>query len=303
MFIDLDPTTEKLKSMLDGFLANLPNIFIAVVLVVVFYIAARLVRSSIRRAVERTQREAYAALILSRLAQWAIIILGIIVGLSVVFPSVSAEDLISILGISGIIVGFAFRDIAQNFLAGILLLITQPFKIGDQIVVNEFEGTVVDIETRSTQIRTYDGRLVVIPNSDLFTQPVTVNTADDIRRSEYDIGIAYDDDIELAKRLALEAMSKIPAVIDNPAPDVLAVHLDNSSVNLRARWWTESKRRVVVKTLDDVIVEIKALYDEHGITIPFPIRTLYVHDRSFLQTAAMTEEQQAIQSTSSRNNQ
>jgi small conductance mechanosensitive channel len=103
------------------------------------------------------------------------------------------------LGIGGIAIGFAFRDIAQNFLAGILLLLTQRFRIGDQIIVSGFEGTVEDIQTRATFIRMYDGRRVVIPNTNLFIESVTVNTATELRRSEYDVGISYAADIDLAR--------------------------------------------------------------------------------------------------------
>jgi small conductance mechanosensitive channel len=106
-----------------------------------------------------------------------------------------AGDLIQLLGISGVAIGFAFRDILQNFLAGILILLTEPFQIDDQIVFKGFEGTVENIETRATTIRTYDGRRIVIPNSELFTNSVTVNTAFDNRRLEYDVGIGYGDDI------------------------------------------------------------------------------------------------------------
>jgi uncharacterized membrane protein len=106
-------------------------------------------------------------------------------------------------------IGFAFRDILQNFLAGILLLLTEPFRIDDQIIVKEFEGTVEDIQTRATMIRTYDGRRIVIPNAELFTESVIVNTAFEKRRLEYDVGIGYGDDIERAKALILEAIAGV----------------------------------------------------------------------------------------------
>ena len=109
----------------------------------------------------------------------------------------------TILGIGGVAIGFAFRDILQNFLAGILLLVIKPFRIDDQIVFGEFEGTVEDIHTRATQIRTYDGHRIAIPNAKLFTESVAVNTALDARRLEYDVGIGASDDIDRAKALIL----------------------------------------------------------------------------------------------------
>lgn len=139
---------------------------------------------------------------------------GLFVALSIVIPTFRAGDLVQLLGISGVAIGFAFRDILQNFLAGILILLTEPFQIDDQIVFKNFEGTVENIETRATTIRTYDGRQIVIPNSELFTNSVTVNTAFENSRLEYDVGIGYGDDIDQAKQLMLEAMHSVPEDLD-----------------------------------------------------------------------------------------
>ena len=147
----------------------------------------------------------------------------------VVLPGFDPATLISGLGIGGVAIGFAFRDILQNFLAGLLLLMTDPFRIGDQIVVKGFEGTVEDIQTRATILKTYDGRRVVIPNGDLFTESVIVNTAYDKRRSQYDVGTGYEDNIELATSLILNNISHIEGVLPDPAPDVQVVDLADSS--------------------------------------------------------------------------
>lgn len=274
--MNLDPTITKLQGMFDGFLAHLPNLLIAVVVFAMIFIASRYVRSTVRRLAERSQRGRYAGRIFSRLAQWGMIIFATLISFSIVFPSLSAETLIGVLGIGSLAIGFAFRDIAENFLAGILILLTQPFKLGDQIEVDEFEGTVQTIEVRATEILTYDGRLVVIPNADLLTNAVIVNTAHGVRRSDYDVGISYSDDIETAKRLIMEAMARTPGVLDHPRPDVLTVELGDFQVVLRARWWTASTRSDVVRTSDRVVTAIKHSLDAGGVTIPFPIRTVYM---------------------------
>lgn len=273
--MDLDPTIEKLQAMVDGFLAHLPNLVLAIIVFVLLYIFSGTLRRSVRRLAERSRRGAYAGRILGRLVQWATIIFAMMVAISIVFPSLSAQTLIGILGLSSLAIGFAFRDIAENFLAGILILITQPFKLGDQIVVDDFEGTVQTIEVRATNILTYDGRIVVIPNADLLTNAVIVNTAHPIRRSQYDVGIAYGSDIDHAKELILNAVRDVRAVLDSPGPDVLTVELADSSVNLRARWWTDSTRSTVVRSTDEVITNIKKALDAGGIEIPFPVRTVY----------------------------
>lgn len=127
--------------------------------------------------------------------------LGILITVTIMVPSFTPASLISALGVGGVAIGFAFKDIFQNFLAGVLLLVTEPFGIDDQIKYEDFEGTVETIQTRATTIKTYDGRRVVIPNAELFINAVTVNTAYDKRRRQYDIGIGYGDDIGRARQL------------------------------------------------------------------------------------------------------
>jgi small-conductance mechanosensitive channel len=263
--------------MLDGFLALLPNVVVAGIVLVGVVLLARGLRRSVRQVMGRSGAGDYAGIILGRLAQWITLALGVLVAVSIVFPSMDAATLVGVLGLGSLAIGFAFRDIAENFLAGILILLTRPFKIGDQIEIDGYEGTVEDIQTRATYIRTYDGRVVVVPNADFLTEIVIVNTAYDARRSEYDVGIGYPDDIALAKRLILEAIDGLDGVLAHPAADVLTVALSDSSVNLRVRWWSDSTRSDVVATTDRVITAVKLALDRGGVNIPFPIRTVYLN--------------------------
>lgn len=278
--MDVSNAWETIVGMVNGFFAALPSLFLAIVVFVIFYFAAKWVRSLVKRLAEEAGLTVNAGRVLARLARWLMIIIGLLVALPIVFPSITAESLIGLLGISGIAIGFAFRDIFQNFLAGLLLLLTEPFQIGDQIVVGDYEGTVEDVQTRATKLKTYDGRRVVIPNADLFTDSVTVNTAFPKRRSQYDVGISYEDDIERARELMLEAIKSVEGVLDAPAPDVRVVELAGSSVNLRARWWTDSQRSSVTAVADRVITAVKYELDQNDVDIPFPIRTVLFHDQN-----------------------
>lgn len=152
----------------------LPNLVIACAIFVVFLIVARVCKSLIERLGERRKMRQNAALLLGKLAQTVVVILGFLIAVSIVAPSFTASDLIKTLGIGGVAIGFAFQNILQNFLAGILLLLHEPFRIGDQISVTGLEGIVDTIQTRATIIHTKDGDRVVIPNATLFTNPVTV---------------------------------------------------------------------------------------------------------------------------------
>lgn len=214
---------DKIQSMSNGLIVMLPNILLAVLVFTIFFVAARAIKSAVRRLTRRHRQARSLGLVLGRLSQGIIILVGLFVALSIVIPSFKAGDLVQLLGISGVAIGFAFRDILQNFLAGILILLTEPFEIDDQIVFKNFEGTVENIQTRATTIRTYDGRRIVIPNSELFTNAVTVNTAFENRRLEYDVGIGYGDNIDQAKELMLEAIASVDEVLKEPSPDVLVM--------------------------------------------------------------------------------
>ncbi|MBE9160460.1 mechanosensitive ion channel family protein [Nodosilinea sp. LEGE 06152] len=281
MNFDYSPIWEKIQAMANGFLALLPNIALAIVVFLIFFLVAKGIRTTVRRLTQRQRRTRNVGLVLGRLAQGSTVLVGLFVALSIIIPSLQAGDLIQLLGISGVAIGFAFRDILQNFLAGILILLTEPFQIDDQIIFKEFEGTVENIETRATTIRTYDGRRIVIPNSELFTNSVLVNTAFENRRLEYDVGIGYGDDIETAKDLILEAVHDTDGVLPHPAPDVIVVDLADSTVNLRARWWVQPPRRADVLDLQDqVLTNIKNKLTANGVDMPFPTQQILFHDQT-----------------------
>lgn len=281
MNADISALWDRIQGMINGFIVLLPNIVLALIVFAIFFVVAR----AIKRVVKRLTRDRHQArnlgLVLGRLAQGTILLIGLFVALSIVIPTFRAGDLIQLLGISGVAIGFAFRDILQNFLAGILILLTEPFQINDQIVFKDFEGTVENIETRATTIRTYDGRRIVIPNSELFTNSVTVNTAFDSRRLQYDVGIGYGDDIDRAKELMLEALHSVPEILKDPAPDVLLMELAESTVNIRVRWWINPPRRADdLASRDKVLSTIKKTLVENGIDLPFPTQQILFHDQT-----------------------
>lgn len=280
MNINFGVMFDQITKMINGFFAALPRLALAIGLAVLFVVASKWVQGLAERIGERAGLRRNAGLLVGRLVRWTLLIFGVLIALSVALPSFEPAQLIQLLGIGSVAIGFAFRDILQNFLAGMLILFTEPFQVGDQIVVNDYEGTVEDIQTRATYIRTYDNRIVVIPNADIFTNSVMVNTADPKRRSQYDVGIGYDDDIDTAKSLMLEAMRDIDGVLNDPSPDVLTRELGDSAVVIRARWWTNSGQGDVMKVHDRVVSAIKKKLDAGGIDMPFPVRTVYLSGQS-----------------------
>lgn len=280
MRFDLTESWQTVERLLDGFMAMLPRLLLALLIVLAFYLVARVVRAGARRYAQRQGGQRTLELAVGRLAQAGILLLGVLVAVTAVFPSFTPANLISTLGIGGVAIGFAFKDIFQNFLAGILILVTRPFRVGDQIIFKEYEGTVEDIQTRATFIRTYDGRRVIIPNGELYTNSVTVNTAFEMRRWQYDIGIGYGDDVERARAIVLRALQEAEDVAPDPAADVIVVDLAESAVSLRARWWTHSAIADGLKAQDRVLTRVKRSLTEAGIDLPFPTRQILFHDQT-----------------------
>lgn len=259
----------------------IPSLILGIIVFIIFWVLARLVRTVVRRVAQRRKGSRNVGLVFARLSQGALIILGLLISLTIVFPSFQPADLLATLGIGGVAIGFAFRDVLQNFLAGILILLTEPFQLDDQIIFKDYEGTVERIQTRATTIRTYDGRRVVIPNGELFTNSVTVNTAYEKRRLQYDIGIGYGDDIATAKKIILEVLRSKDNILHDPSPEALVVDLADSTINIRARWWINSPLRAdVVSSFDDVLETVCNRLVEAGIDLPFPTQQILFHDQT-----------------------
>lgn len=268
---------QTIVDMVNGFIAGLPNFVLALILFGIFYLIAKKAKTFVIHFTEKRQKARNLGVILGKLAQGSVITAGLLVSLTIVVPSFNPGDLIQLLGISSVAIGFAFHDLFQNFLAGILLLLTSPFHIGDQIVVDAFEGTVEDIEMRATTIKTYDARRIVIPNADLLTHSVTVNTAFRKRRLQYEVGISYKDDIDKAKAIILEAVNSIEGVLQDPPAEAFVVALAESSVNIRVYWWTMSPEDMHILYLQDkVLTALKNRLIESGVDIPFPTRQIFL---------------------------
>lgn len=178
------------------------------------------------------------------------------------------------IGLIGLGISFALKDLIANFISGMFILINRPFKIGDQIEVKGQEGTVRDIRVRATDVKTYDGRKMIVPNSVLYNNIVVNNTAYSQRRFEVIVGISYEDDIKKARELAEQALKESEKTEDYPEPEVLVKDLGDSSIGLRLWGWTSPERADVINTTSEVTELIKNKFDENGIEIPFPIRTV-----------------------------
>ncbi|MEO8335533.1 MAG: mechanosensitive ion channel family protein [bacterium] len=280
MNIDLGVIAATVSGLVTSFLALLPRLFLATILILLFIMIAKAIRTVIRRVAHRHGEARTLEMAIGRIVQAVVIIIGLLVSITAAFPAFTIANLVSTLGIGGVALGFAFKDIFQNFVAGVLILVGQPFRVGDQIRIGEHEGTVDEILTRATYLKTYDGRRVIIPNSDLFTNTITVNTAFATRRMEYDIGIGYADDIETARAIVLGVLQSLDGVLPDPKADVIVVALDDFDIKLRARWWSSSRIGDLLVSRDRVLTQCKQQLTAAGIDLPFPTHQILWHDQT-----------------------
>jgi|SRR5579859_4790059 len=182
MSVDFSIAWKTGLKIVNEMISLLPNIAMGVLVIILFLVAASFARSLARRVALRRLSRQGVALLLARLVHIGIAALGFLIAISVIAPSFQAADLIKVLGVGTVAIGFAFQNILQNFLAGILLLLQEPFRLGDLISVTGIEGTVADIQARATVVTTKEGREVIIPNAVIFTNPVAVGHSNDTHK-------------------------------------------------------------------------------------------------------------------------
>lgn len=269
---------QTLIDLWQGFLAQLPYIVIGLIVFGVFIVVARTASRLIHAAGTRTSVDDTLAELLGRLASFLITILGVFVTAVIIFPTFSPGDLVTGLGITSVAVGFAFKDVLQNFFAGILILWRRPFVVGDQIEFKGFAGTVEEINVRSTRIKTFDGERAVIPNGDIYTNAVLVKTAYQKRRVRFTVGIGYLDSIEEARAAIMRVLETVEGVAKDPAPSAHVVALAASSVDFNVLFWTDPQQSNVRVVSDRVATGIKLALDEAGIDMPYPHTVVLFHD-------------------------
>ena len=270
---------EKLVAIGEEFFVQLPNLIAAIVLLVAVWYASRWLVVLIKRISTARQRPDLGAL-LGSLARGVVLGMALLFAAAIVFPSVHPGDIFATLGLGSVAIGFAFKDILQNLLAGLLLVIRRPYQRGDQIVVKGYEGTVEQIESRATFLKTYDGLRVIIPNSDVYTSPVVVKTAYDTHRDELVVGIGYGDNPAEAVKYFLAAVSAVEGVASEPAVEVIPWELSDFTVNLKVRWWGSSPRIDQVVLKGRVIMAVAKAAKEHGVDLPFPTSVVLFHDQT-----------------------
>lgn len=288
----MEPLTITMTSLRDlgrQILTHLPHVISAAVILLAAWGLTRILERVLSRIFSRFGIRESLSELLRKLAFIGIWIVGILIAAMIVFPSLTPGKILTGLGLGSIAIGFAFKDIFENFLAGILILLREPFQLGDVIECEELEGFVEEITIRDTHIRQTDGQRVVLPNSMLFKNPVTVRTDRDVRRVTIICGIAYGEDVDRARQVMQEALDGLESINRDKAVQIFARGFGSSSIDFEVTWWTGSLPLDIRKSKDKVVAAVKRALDQANIEIPFPYRTLTFKEP--LQTL-MTRHQQ-----------
>lgn len=243
------------------------RILFAAAILLVCVLVGRLLRPLVRARLRRRGRPSFTRVFT---ALYGVVVgaVGFLVAMTAAFPSVEVADVLAGLGIVSVAVGFAFKDVLENLLAGVLLLLRDPFQSGDQIVVAGHEGVVEGVTVRETLLRTPDGRRVLIPNATVYTSPLEVQTHFAKVRSSFTVGIAPGSDVERATAIARDALHAVPGVAPDPPAEVLAVSWTAESVELQCRFWTGAYSRERTAALDGAVRAVHRAFVATGVPLP-----------------------------------
>lgn len=265
--------TEQVQDMMRGFVTALPNFAIALVILLITWIVAKFAVRIVDALTGKTTLRPSLKNLVDTIAKLVIWITGFMIALMVLLPGITPASLIAGLGIGAVAIGFAFQDIFENFLAGVLIMLREKMRIGDIIECEGITGKVEHITLRETHVRKLSGELTIVPNSILFKNPVEILTDHDIRRHEIVCGVSYDTDLDHAAETIEQSVRSVEGIEFDKGLDVLAVEFNSSSVDFKVRWFAQSTPRGMWESQDKVIRAIKRGLDDAGIEIPFPYIT------------------------------
>lgn len=253
----------------------LPNLLIALLILVATWFAARLVRRLTVRLLPRVSRHATLNNLLSTLAYLGVLLLGVFFTLEVLSLNKTVTSLLAGVGIVGLALGFAFQDIAANFISGVIIAAQRPFSVGDVIQTDAYFGTIESINLRTMDLRQTTGELVRVPNRKVFENAVINFSVTSRRRVDVNCGVGYDADLEQVRALVLEAMQGFPHLLTDRPVEVMFTAFGDSAITFVLRFWIPYRRQTdYVEATSEAIMRIKRAFDAAGLVIPLGVRTL-----------------------------
>lgn len=296
-------TASEIAKLIQIVIAKIPLWIAAFIVLILTFVVARIARSMVEnklaeKGIEEEHKE--IQILGGRMTYAGLLIIGITVALKI-----AGIDLTAIIAAGAFGIGFALKDLIMNFLAGVMILVSRHFTIGDFINVGGTIGKIVEIQARTTMLQAIDGTRVIVPNADLFKKQVTSFTSNPFRRIEILVGVDYRTNLENAVRVCMKAVKETHGILQEPKSAVLIDQFAESSINLKIRAWVDSKGGWV-KVKSDLVLNIKKEFDAHGIVIPWPIRTIAYdkdaeHNEKMLEEAIKAENETQLQAAQNPN--
>ncbi len=267
--------TEKLSNWITSGIKMLPNIAVAVLIVIVFYFLAKLARYAVRKIDQKTAGNTAIMKLFANAVFVAILLLGVFAALSAVQLDKTVTSLLAGAGIIGLALGFAFQDTAANFLAGIIMAFKKPIRLGDIIESNDEMGTVSEMNLRATILRNFQGQDIIIPNKSVLYNKIINYSKSGSRRLDLSVGISYGDDLDKVKEVTLNAVTDLNHLDKSKDTHLWFEEFGSSSINFTIAIWMNNENQANYRSFkSEAVMAIKKAFDENDIMIPFPIRTL-----------------------------
>jgi small conductance mechanosensitive channel len=254
---------ETLQEYLVRILNAVPALISAIVIFILSLYIASLSRRAVLRSLKLRNANAQITEMLMKITQWTVMVMGTIIALQQVGFNVTA--FLAGLGIVGFTIGFALQDVSKNFVSGLLLLIQQPFNIGETIEVTGFTGKVVSIDMRATEVHTADGRVVLIPNANVFTNPITNHSRTGYRRVELVLKVSSESDLDAVREAVLRASRSVPGLREQPPPSVNFNSIAENKVEMQVYYWIDTNQTDLAGARDSGLTAIKRALDQAGI--------------------------------------
>ncbi|NVO85521.1 mechanosensitive ion channel family protein [Hymenobacter sp. P5252] len=267
--------SDKLARWAQAVLLLLPNLLIAILILTVTYFVAKLVHRVVERLLTRVSPSITLNQLIATIIHVAVLLIGLFFTLEVLQLDKTVTSLLAGVGIIGLALGFAFQDIAANFISGILIAVQRPFTVGDVIQTETYFGTIERINLRTLDLRQVTGELVRVPNRKVFESSVINFTETTQRRVDVPCGVSYNANLEQVRAVVLECMHDFPGMLTQRPLEVMFTEFGESSINFTLRFWIPYRRQTdYVSAKSEAMMRIKRAFDHADISIPFPIRTL-----------------------------
>lgn len=266
--------TDKVLNWYEVVVKSVPNILVGVAVLFIFIFISKMAKKLSHKPFYKLTKSNVIANLLSSTVSVAIFIIGLFIALEILNLEKTVASILAGAGVLGLALGFAFQEIAANFVSGVLIAFRKPYNIGDTIKIDDFFGQVTEINLRVTKIIDIEGLDVIIPNKDMFTKPFINFTTTPKRKLILDVGVSYSDDLDKVEEVTREALKETKNIIGSDV-EVYFKEFGDSSINLNARFWINYPNNTAyLQAKHDAVKKLKKAYDNNGISIPFPIRTI-----------------------------